>query len=299
MKKKLGIFLLTMLVATSTVFGASVKIIVNGEEVKSTVAPIQKNSTTLVPLRLVSEKLGAEVKWYPEYRGITISKSDVTLTMSIGDKNLNIWNSSTQKEKDIALSVAPQQISGVTMVPLRAISEGLGCEIAYENGVINIISSVEETYQTTENEAYIEKELRNKYSVCSTDIGNINMFFWVYENVNRDEDASWDYEVYGKFEEAELNKIFQIKDATTQEKVKAQLKAHMENAAKELIANHANVKFVGAYDCSYYEDVTDLDTYVPVFFCNWSNYIEDEAGTYSGSILDQFGWITEWDSEEW
>lgn len=42
MKKKLGIFLLTMLVATSTVFGASVKIIVNGEEVKSTVAPIQK-----------------------------------------------------------------------------------------------------------------------------------------------------------------------------------------------------------------------------------------------------------------
>jgi len=299
--RKLVVFMAIVILATTTVFASTIKIYVNGNEVKSTVAPKVINGTTLVPIRLVSEEIGAIVEWDATDKSILVSKTNRALYMQIGYKQLEVYDAITGETKVINLSVAPQQVNGVTMVPLRAISEGLGCEIAYNNGVIDVTASVVETYISTENEVFIEKNLKKKYSVCATVIGNVNMYFWVYENIDRKSDMPYDYEIYGKLSEDEVEKLtnsFDNEPENAQE-VKAQLKAHMQKIASDLMANHPNVKFVGAYDLSYYEDITDEESYVPSFYCNWCNYTEDEKGTYAGSKLNGFAWVSEWDVEVW
>lgn len=299
--KKLVIFMATVALATTTAFASTIKINVNGNQVKSTVAPMAVNGTTLVPIRLVSEEMGAIVEWDATDKSILVRKGDIALYMQVGYKLLEVFNSTTGEEYTVTLSVAPQQTKGVTMVPLRAISEGLGCEIAYNNGVIDITASVEETYISTKNEVFLEKNLREKYSVCSTVAGDVNMYFWVYENIDRQADIPYDYEICGKLSEEEIEKLGNIftNQPEKAQQIKAQLKAHMQKVANDLMANHPNVKFLGSYDLSYYEDITDEESYVYSFFCNWSNFTEDENGTYAGSKLSGFAWIPEWDVEVW
>lgn len=299
--KKIVIFIATVILATTTAFASTIKINVNGNEVKSVVAPKVVNGTTLVPIRLVSEEMGAIVEWNAKDKSILVRKGEMALYMQIGYRILEVYNSTTGEDKIINLSVAPQQINGVTMVPLRAISEGLGCEITYSNGVIDVRASIEETYISTENEIFLEKNLKEKYSVCATSIGDVNMYFWVYENIDRRSDIPYDYEVCGKLSEEEIEKLsnsFYSQPEKAQE-VKAQLKAHMQKVASDLIANHPNVKFLGSYDLSYYEDITDENSYVYSLYCNWINYTEDEDRTYAGSKLSGFAWVPEWDVEVW
>ena len=47
-------------------------LLVNGDRVTAEVAPKIMNNVTMVPLRLISEKLGFKVGWDPQNYGITI-----------------------------------------------------------------------------------------------------------------------------------------------------------------------------------------------------------------------------------
>jgi len=42
---------------------SSIKLIVDGEDITASTKPVIKNDRTLVPIRMVAEQLGAEVKW--------------------------------------------------------------------------------------------------------------------------------------------------------------------------------------------------------------------------------------------
>lgn len=51
-----------------------VKIIVNGQEVNSDVAPQIVKDRTMVPVRWVAEALGADVRWGPQSKTVYIDK---------------------------------------------------------------------------------------------------------------------------------------------------------------------------------------------------------------------------------
>lgn len=87
--------------------------------------PVISNGRTLVPLRMIFEKIGANVKWEQETQTITAEKDEITVTMKIGD-SVFYKNSSP-----VSLDVAPQIIYGKTMVPVRAIAESFGCDVAW------------------------------------------------------------------------------------------------------------------------------------------------------------------------
>lgn len=115
---------------------------------------IAGDGVTMVPLRVITEAFGAEVKWDGETRSITIIYPDVTLGFTVGSKSVTVNDHTEQLEE------APVILGdGTTMVPLRFISETFGAEVAWdaETGGITVTkTAVAETGSTVQ--AAIDKE---------------------------------------------------------------------------------------------------------------------------------------------
>ncbi len=100
-----------------------IQLIINGTKVNPTVDPFLENGTTLVPIRVISEQLGAKVDWDNSTKTVTINKDNHTISLQIGN-NQAIVDSQTY-----ALSLEPKIIDDTTMVPIRFISEHLEAHV--------------------------------------------------------------------------------------------------------------------------------------------------------------------------
>lgn len=78
---------------------------------------------TYVPLRFVSEALGAKVDWEGAGQKVVISKGDKIIGLQIGSKE------AVSNGEELFLDTVPLLVEGRTMVPLRFISEALGVEV--------------------------------------------------------------------------------------------------------------------------------------------------------------------------
>lgn len=111
-------------------------LLINGKEVTVETPYIAGEGTTLVPLRVITEAFGAEVLWDGETKTITLNYPDVTIILQIDNKTAKV-NDHTEE-----LPVAPTlSAAGVTMVPLRFISETFGAEVGYNEGAITVTKS--------------------------------------------------------------------------------------------------------------------------------------------------------------
>jgi len=87
-----------------------------------------ENDRTLVPLRLISETLGAKVDWDGNARKVTISDGTNKIELVIGN------NQPTLNGKVIPIDVAPKIFNDYTYVPLRFIAESLNCKVDWFDG---------------------------------------------------------------------------------------------------------------------------------------------------------------------
>lgn len=101
----------------------AISVFVNGVKVDfskyDNVFPVIENGRTLVPIRAVSEMLGAEVIWYNDTQQITVTKDNIFIEMSVGNSKASVNGSECQ------LDTAPVIRGGRTLVPLRFVAEGL------------------------------------------------------------------------------------------------------------------------------------------------------------------------------
>jgi hypothetical protein len=89
-----------------------------------------KNNRTMVPLRVISENLGAAVSW---------SRTEVTLTK--GDMKVILKLNSATAEKNGAkftLDAKPYMNNNRIIVPLRFIAETFGCKVNYSNSTVTV-----------------------------------------------------------------------------------------------------------------------------------------------------------------
>lgn|GEM_PF-2821386 len=101
----------------------SKKVVVNGNEKVIDVAPIIKPpGRTFVPLRFISETLGATVIWNEDDRSIEIKLGDNFIKLWIGKKTLLV--NGIKQNMDVAPFIDPS--AGRTLVPIRFIAEYLG-----------------------------------------------------------------------------------------------------------------------------------------------------------------------------
>ncbi len=111
-----------------------IRLVVGNKQVEPTVAPVLKEGTTLVPLRIISEELGATVAWEPTQKQATIKRGNTSVQVSIGQKTAFVNGVATE------VPLAPELIQDTTMVPVRFIAEALGIEITWESleKVVNV-----------------------------------------------------------------------------------------------------------------------------------------------------------------
>lgn len=107
---------------------------INNEPIKTEAKPIQERGTTLVPLRVVSNHLGANIDYANGY--IIITRENTNIELKIGRKQAMV------NGQKVNMLMAPKTIKGVTYIPLRFVAEQLNCEVAWKEstGVVEIIA---------------------------------------------------------------------------------------------------------------------------------------------------------------
>ncbi|MEG6523105.1 copper amine oxidase N-terminal domain-containing protein [Desulfotomaculum sp. 1211_IL3151] len=122
--------------ATNTGYTNSgkINIFINGEEVSFDTQPIVDAGITLVPLRGIMEKLGAEVTYYGASETIMVTKGTQEISLKIGELQAKV------NDKIVNLQLPAQVVNKRTLVPLRFISESLGATVDYnkQEGFISI-----------------------------------------------------------------------------------------------------------------------------------------------------------------
>lgn len=112
-----------------------VKLIIDGKPVVPDVPPVIKNNRTLVPLRVISEGLGAQVGWNATTRTVTVWAPGHEISLVIGR------STATVDGKSLKLDAPAEIIKNRTFVPLRFIGEALGAEVYWEQNTRTVTIS--------------------------------------------------------------------------------------------------------------------------------------------------------------
>ena len=109
---------------TPAVPGA-VSVWVDDERLQFDQQPFVQNGRVMLPMRTIFEALGATV----DYKAgkITADKADVVVRLTLGSDKMQV-NDDTK-----LLDVPAQALNGRTLLPLRAVSEALGCKVGWDN----------------------------------------------------------------------------------------------------------------------------------------------------------------------
>lgn len=136
-KNILTVILLALILAAFNpgISQAEPKVILDGSLLVFDVPPTIEDGRTLVPLRTIFEALGATVEWDNDTQTVTALKADTEVKLVIGGQAF-------KNGIPVSLDVPARIISSRTMVPLRFISEAMGCAVEWDNDTqtINIIS---------------------------------------------------------------------------------------------------------------------------------------------------------------
>lgn len=106
------------------------------------VVPFVENNRTLVPVRFISEQMGADVSYDMETQKVTIKKDSDTIEMTLGSNK--IYKNGVETEIDVCANAYNNR----TFVPLRACAEALGKEVFWDSLGLIIISDTEDIYDS-------------------------------------------------------------------------------------------------------------------------------------------------------
>lgn len=88
--------------------------------------PVIVEGHTLVPIRAVFEKAGAEVEWDQETQTATISKDKYTITITYGESYMY------KNGEPVELEMPADVINNRTMIPVRAIAEAMDFAVTWD-----------------------------------------------------------------------------------------------------------------------------------------------------------------------
>lgn len=136
------VVILCLPVWTPKVKAASVQITIelDGETLRPDVPPyITRTNVTMVPAGVISQGLGAGVKWDQASKTATISKGNDILMLTSGRPNAVVNGAS------VPLGTSVQITQGRVMVPLRFVSEQLGLQVVWDQAAkhISLYSNIE------------------------------------------------------------------------------------------------------------------------------------------------------------
>jgi len=131
-KRTLALTLILLLVLPITVFaqGQGINVTIDGERVNFTgQQPAIIDGRTLVPVRGAFEHLGFDVEWNGALQQVTLTRLGQTVILTIGQAGFTTVTNFTTSH---TLDVPAQIINGSTMLPIRAVIEAVGYNLAWD-----------------------------------------------------------------------------------------------------------------------------------------------------------------------
>ena len=92
---------------------------------------INSDNRTLIPVRFVSEALGANVSWVPETSTAVMEKNGIKVEVTIGQKNITVTKNGTAST--VAMDTMAVLRYDRTYVPIRFVAENLGAWVSFSN----------------------------------------------------------------------------------------------------------------------------------------------------------------------
>lgn len=209
-------------------------VLVNNKTLKTEFSPYIKQGRTFVPIREITEKLGADVDWRAKDKSIKITLNGDVIKMKINSpivtvngKKINLDNAQAPQ---LALYKSPKRETK-TMVPLRFISETFGYNVDWNNDKVraeistyknnSIVEDKEKDSKNTKNKNTNNKKNTKKANVSSNSIFDSNYFV---SNAEKKETSKITNEIKGGnkdkiFEEADLDKSDENKKRVIKDKI--------------------------------------------------------------------------------
>lgn len=103
-----------------------IRVRIGGAFQYSDAEPVLVSDRTLVPFRLIFEKLGASVEWNPETASATASKEGIDIVITENDATSYVGGNAKQ------LDVPAQIVGDRFMVPIRFVAESMGGKVVWD-----------------------------------------------------------------------------------------------------------------------------------------------------------------------
>lgn len=131
--KKLCTVLLTLALTLSlsapalALHEGEIGICLDGDTYYPTDLPVQvQNGRTMVPIRDLAEKLGADVEWVQESQQIVMTRAGSTVTMTLGETAADVDGTAVE------MDAAPYAVEGRTLIPARYVAEFFGQKVTWD-----------------------------------------------------------------------------------------------------------------------------------------------------------------------
>lgn len=111
-----------------------IELYLDGQKLPTTVAPYidAEAHVTMVPLRVISENLGAKVRWTQKTRTVDIYRENTHISMTVGDLHAHVNDRLAQ------LSASVQLHHHTTMVPVRFVAETFGIRVDWQSSTRSV-----------------------------------------------------------------------------------------------------------------------------------------------------------------
>ena len=100
---------------------------------------IDSNGRTLIPVRFVTESLGATVEWNEKYQEVKIKKDNVNISIMINDRDIVV--NGRIKTMDTKAIIK----DGRTFVPIRYVAEELGATVGWDPNTKTVIITTQDS----------------------------------------------------------------------------------------------------------------------------------------------------------
>ncbi|MBI4733684.1 MAG: copper amine oxidase N-terminal domain-containing protein [Rubrobacteridae bacterium] len=126
-------------ICTANAATNEVMVKVNDIAITPEIPPFTVSGRVMVPLRSMSDALGARTAWNGIDRSVTVFKSGRKVTVKVGNINATLDDSATSN-----LGVPPMLIDGVVLIPARFISEALGARVEWNSKTSTMLVSLKD-----------------------------------------------------------------------------------------------------------------------------------------------------------
>ena len=142
----------------------TVTVLLDGNQLSFDIEPILEKGRTLVPMRVIFEALGADITWNNETRTATATKNDIKIEITVNS------NKMLKNGEVIELDIPARLRSSRTLVPVRAVSEGLGAKVDWDNDLWQVIITGSPEYKYNELSAADMELLKSESAMIRREI---------------------------------------------------------------------------------------------------------------------------------